>query len=138
MDDLREGPGRDRGVATGPDVFRSGASSRVLDPRKALDYPRLADDQVIIWTGNGHLWPDARRETYYLGHCRDRLRGHALFTMHPERAMTFPDRKAAQAFLDEMNARRPAPYHDVHVATVAELKLLRGYADPEIDVGPSP
>lgn len=136
MDDSLEGR-RPSGVGVRAGIA-AGSEPRIHGPQDALDYPQIPDDQVVIWTGNDHLWPDARRETFYLGHRRDPLRGHALFTMLPEMAMTFPDRKAAQAFLDEMNARRPAPYHDVHVATVAELKLLRGYADPEIDMGPSP
>lgn len=138
MDDRREGPGHDGGVGTGRETFRSGTSPRVLDPRRALDYPRLADDQVIIWTGNEHLWPDARRETYYLGHRRDRLRGYALFTMHSEEAMSFPDFETAQAFLEKMNALRPRPYHDIHITTVAEMKCARGYSEPEDTLSPSP
>lgn len=112
--------------------------TRPCVPQDALDYPQIPDDQIVIWTGNTHLWPDARRETFYMGHRSDALRGYALFTMLPEKAMTFPDKDTAQAFLDEMNRRRPTPYHDLHVTTVAELKLLRFHADPEPDMLPSP
>lgn len=32
-------------------------------PKKALDYPNLSDDLYVIWSGNEHVWPDARRQT---------------------------------------------------------------------------
>lgn len=114
--------------------------SRITSPRQALDYPHLDDDLFVIWSGNEHLWPDARRQTHYLTDRRDTLRGYALFNPFPEGARTFETEEAAQTFLDEMNALRPAPYHSVQVTTVSELKVARGYAEPEPepDLSPSP
>lgn len=107
-------------------------------PRQALDYPKLDDDLFIIWTGNDHLWPDARRETHYLTDRRDAMRGYALFSPSAGQALTFESEEAAQGFLAEMSARRPAPYHNVNVTTVGEMKVARGYAAPRATHEDSP
>ena len=109
------------------------------DARRAMDYPKMDDDLFVIWSGNEHLWPDARRETHFLTDKRDVMRGYALFSPIPERALTFYSAEAAQNFLDDMNALRPAPYHSVQVTTVAEMKVARGYEPPaEAEASPSP
>lgn len=113
--------------------------SRMSDPKKAMDYPRLKDDLIIIWTANEHEWPHAGRETYYMSDIEDRERGHAMFSPFFENARTFADKEEAHAFIRTMNARRPQPYQNLNVTTVAEMKLLRGYemkARPE-DQDPS-
>ena len=68
------------------------------------------------------------------------MRGYALFSPFPEQALTFGSEEAAWTFLDEMNALRPAPYNNLRITTVAELKIARGYAEPEPepDLCPSP
>lgn len=107
--------------------------TRHMNPRDALDYPRISDDFYIIWSGNEHLWPDARRETHYLTDKRDIMRGYALFSPLVERARVFTTYEDAEQFLAEMSALRPAPYGNVEITTVAELKLARGYASAPIE-----
>lgn len=97
-------------------------------PEAALDFPQMDDDLVVIWHGNDHIWPDARRETHYIGESTHILKGFALFTSHPAGAKTFPDVETAEAFLRENEKARPYPYPDtLQITTVAELKQARGY-----------
>lgn len=101
--------------------------SRIKSSRNALDYPHLPDDRFVIWSGNEHVWPDARRETFYLGTRRSVMKNFALMTIFAEEAETFESREAAETFLETHSVRRGHPYHDTQITTVAELKVLRGY-----------
>lgn len=103
---------------------------RISSPKAALDYPRLPDDRFIIWFGNEHLWPDARRETRYLGTARSVMKKYALLTMFAENAETFPDLVTAKAFLEKHSIRRGRPYQNAQITTVGEMKVMRGYAPP--------
>ena len=103
---------------------------RISSPKDALDYPRLPDDRFIIWFGNEHPWPDARREMRYLGTARSVMKKYALLTMFAENAETFPDLVAAKAFLEKHSIRRGRPYQNAQITTVGEMKVLRGYEPP--------
>lgn len=104
--------------------------SRIKSPINALDYPHLPDDLFVIWFGNEHVWPDARRETFYVGTRRSVIKEFALLTIFAEEAETFEDRMTAETFLETHSIRRGHPYHNAQITTVAELKALRGYETP--------
>jgi len=96
-------------------------------PENALDYPHLADELWIIWYGNVHKWPDARRETHYLR--TTSRRPYALFTIFAEDAKTFTDAETARLWLAEQEKARGFPYGTLEITTVAEMKRARGYAN---------
>jgi len=86
-----------------------------------MDYPTPDPDLWVLWSGNDHAWPDARRETWYLTDMKLHiLKGFALFTYDSASAATFATKKDAQAFLQEHELRRPHPY-SVRITTIRDL-----------------
>lgn len=97
-------------------------------PEFAMDYPALPDDKWVIWSGNEHVWPSAKRDLFYLtDQRRQSTMGFALFTSVSDEAKTFDTREEAKDWLAAENVKRPHPY-EVHITTVAELKRRKGYS----------
>ena len=95
-------------------------------PEFAMDYPALPDDVWIIWGGNEHVWPDARRELLYLAaDKRSIMKGFALYTSDANQAARFASGEEARIWLAQEEAKRFNPYHNIQVTTVAELKKRR-------------
>lgn len=107
--------------------------------RDALDYPTMDGEKFVIWFGNEHLWPDARRQTHYVCARTDALKGYALLTILPEDALVFDTEGDARGFLQRNEALRGRPYRGAQVTTIADLKIARGYTLPEnVDGVPTP
>lgn len=95
---------------------------------KILDWPRLPDDTIVIWWWNQIEWPHGAREVKYLtDKKRDAMRDYALFSISYGDAKVFETEEQANAFLKENEEKRPHPYGDLNITTVAELREMVKY-----------
>ena len=94
---------------------------RIMDPKLAMDFPRIEPDKFIIWYSNGYRWPDGRRNVAYLSDKRTAVRGGFALFSDWEGAATFDNEADARAWREANEAKRPHRYGALNITTVAEL-----------------
>lgn len=95
-------------------------------PEFAIDYPALDPDLWVIWSAEPFVWPDPRRNIYYLSDRKvHTLGGFAFHTTIPEYASTFSTEHEAQAFFTHHQELRLSfskqGYGPKNITTVREL-----------------
>jgi len=97
--------------------------------QEIMDNPKaLGNDTIVAWSWNGIKWPDGARQITYLSRFeRDALRDWALYTPSYLNAQVFPDLTTARKFVNENARKRGAPYIDMTIGTIAELREKVGY-----------
>lgn len=92
-------------------------------PEYILDYPRLADDVVVIAYWNEKQWPDGARSVSYLTNRKDSLGLRWRWNHMDSSAMVFETKDQAYEWLIENNV----VIHKDAVTTIGELKEKVGY-----------
>lgn len=95
-------------------------------PESALDYPDLPDNKWVLWSGNEHLWPSAKRETHYISRNLHPLTNTVKWTINWSEAAQFDTMAQAEIYADR--CVHPEQLLSVRITTVETLKKLRGFS----------